>query len=203
MTSGNFSADDSRKLFEALCKSIEAKVFDLPVTNSSTSPLSPNLLANFKMPMAALFSNSLNNGAAEHWKASGTTGPTPTYASKPMTPGTPPAGPVPPAPMTRSRSLPQHKRSNSAATITLGISSTKVMIKSLISSSTPSTDGGHDNDNDRSGNGKRGRASGNGGKGGSAMGMHAGAQESTATLVPARQTGFMTRTLSTPGPGLD
>ncbi|PBK97973.1 hypothetical protein ARMGADRAFT_1162754 [Armillaria gallica] len=31
MTSGGFGADDSRKLFEALCKSLESSVFDLPV----------------------------------------------------------------------------------------------------------------------------------------------------------------------------
>lgn len=31
MTSGNFAADDSRKLFEALCKSLKSSVFDMPV----------------------------------------------------------------------------------------------------------------------------------------------------------------------------
>lgn len=31
MTSGEFGADDARKLFEALCKSLESSVFDTPV----------------------------------------------------------------------------------------------------------------------------------------------------------------------------
>ena len=31
MASGGFGAEDARKLFEALCKSIESSVFDMPV----------------------------------------------------------------------------------------------------------------------------------------------------------------------------
>ena len=31
MTTGGFAADDTRKLFEALCHSLEASLFDVPV----------------------------------------------------------------------------------------------------------------------------------------------------------------------------
>lgn len=36
MTSGGFGADNARKLFEAMCKSLESAVFDMPVIESDT-----------------------------------------------------------------------------------------------------------------------------------------------------------------------
>ncbi|KAF8636241.1 hypothetical protein AX17_003726 [Amanita inopinata Kibby_2008] len=37
MTARGFSADDARKLYEALCHSLEASVFDMPVTTTATT----------------------------------------------------------------------------------------------------------------------------------------------------------------------
>jgi hypothetical protein len=42
MTSGGFGAADSRKLFEARCKSLEAEAFDMPVHSvTATAPIIP------------------------------------------------------------------------------------------------------------------------------------------------------------------
>ncbi|KAJ8523230.1 hypothetical protein ONZ45_g261 [Pleurotus djamor] len=52
MTSGTFGADDARKLFEALCQSLEASVFDSPVVPAGSSASSPN--GNSQLSLAVL-----------------------------------------------------------------------------------------------------------------------------------------------------
>jgi hypothetical protein len=56
MTSGAFGADDARKLFEALCKSLEASVFDMPVPDATaanpilSTPVAPRRTVSFSPP---------------------------------------------------------------------------------------------------------------------------------------------------------
>lgn len=101
MTSGTFTSDDARKLFEALCKSLESSVFDLvapsPILDSirvPTTALEYHPPGRFMSKMTRTRSYSMNaNSLSLHDDEGGST-----------------ATLVPPAPIVRTLSSPERKR---------------------------------------------------------------------------------------------